>query len=468
MSKLTGRKLGRMVGTMIFMYVVYVFFSGVIIFKFISPNEGDERNTLEKQEHNGTHRVVLLEHGQESAIARLDLIKNAEETIDVTYYTVNEGVAASVFFASILDAADRGVQVRVLLDGMFHNLRGTLKDMKYAFSQHPNIELKLYEPFQLWKPWTWQNRLHDKLIVVDQQQAIIGGRNMGDKYFASNGNKGVTKDRDVLILNVENSEEGTAHQLDHYFDLMWNHHFSKEPVKTLSERKIKKGDRKAEELHAIYSSIKEESSIDWMAKSIPVDRITLIHNPLERFNKHPTVWKELVTLMIDAESSIFVQSPYIIPTKRMFAYFPDTKADMEVMILTNSMAASPNIPAFSGYYNKRKSIIQNGVELYEYQGPASLHAKTFIIDERISIIGSFNIDARSAFLSTESMVIIEGEAFAKQLRNEMELLLANSLIMTEDLTYIENEAVQEAKVSAAKKWTIKAVAQITRFFDYML
>src|SRR5690606_3087507 len=98
-------------------------------------------------------RVALVEDRYESGLARISLIENAKETLDVSYYTVHDGVSTNIFLGSILDAADRGVQVRFILDGLFHNLRGNLKDIIYAFSVHPNIELKFYEPFDLLRPW---------------------------------------------------------------------------------------------------------------------------------------------------------------------------------------------------------------------------------------------------------------------------------------------------------------------------
>ncbi|WP_256583504.1 phospholipase D-like domain-containing protein, partial [Pseudomonas sp. 2995-1] len=89
----------------------------------------------------------------------------------------------------------------------------------------------------------------------------------------------------------------------------------------------------------------------------------------------------------------------------------------------------PNVIAFSGYTNVREKVVDFSSSVLEYQGPDSVHAKTYIFDDRLSLIGSFNLDARSSFLSTETMVVIDSEEFAKTLTDEIETrYFSNSLV----------------------------------------
>lgn len=83
-----------------------------------------------------------------------------------------------------------------------------------------------------------------------------------------------------------------------------------------------------------------------------------------------------------------------------------------VTIMTNSITSTPNPLAFSGHMRQTEKLISNGFNLLEYTGPHSVHGKTYIFDNRISMIGSFNLDARSSFLSTESMIVIGSTEFA--------------------------------------------------------
>lgn len=85
------------------------------------------------------------------------------------------------------------------LDGFSHGMTGNLRALRYATAHHENMELKLYEPLDLIRPWTWNNRLHDKYIIADNKLAIIGGRNIGLRYFDPN-NKQPVNDRQVALL----------------------------------------------------------------------------------------------------------------------------------------------------------------------------------------------------------------------------------------------------------------------------
>src|SRR5699024_9208084 len=208
-------------------YLVYALIFSVSIFRVYEPivNAETSEQSIDRfwGEESSGDDVVLLDDGHHAAIARINLIEQAKNSIQIAYYTVQKGVIADAIFSSIIGAADRGVEVEVLLDGIFHNLRGSMKDIVYAFTQHPNIELKYYEPLNLLTPWTWNNRLHDKLMIIDQEYAIIGGRNLADKYFIQEKSEDAVKDRDVLIMNTnqQSSDISVIHQMKTYFAALW-------------------------------------------------------------------------------------------------------------------------------------------------------------------------------------------------------------------------------------------------------
>lgn len=462
-------------------YLLYVTIFVAVVFHYQKPAVTNYKETHPVDrfygENTSQDRVILLEEKSFSALARINLIENAEESIDVAYYTIHEGYIADLLLGMIFDAADRGVKVRILLDGMFHNLRGNFKNVLYAFIEHPNIEIKFYETFKPFKPWTWNNRMHDKILVIDQKFAVIGERNIGNRYFIQDGGKAPTNDRDVLIMNTDlkNEQSSVIYQMNFYFNHLWDHPFSEYPLEKLSKRQQKKAVETNKELqHKLHKLQKSDPDLfkntyHWLKMSLPTNKITLVHNPLQRYNKEPWVWYDLTNLMKYAKESIVIQSPYIIPTKQMQEYVEPLKVKPEkITFLTNSIASSPNIMAFSGYTNHREGLAKQGANLFEYQGPDSLHAKTFIYDNRISAVGAFNVDSRSAFLSTETMVIIDSVEFAEQLGKELDYYYGKSLKLGANGSYLENPDVEKGEASFFKSILIKVLSYITLLIEHLL
>lgn len=453
-------------------YIIYALVFSVSIFRVNEPIVNAETNqqTVDRfwSEEPSNDQVVLLDDGQQAAMARINLIEQAKDNIQIAYYTVQNGVIADAIFSSMIDAANRGVKVEILLDGIFHNLRGNMKDTVYAFTLHPNIELKYYEPLNFLKPWTWNNRLHDKLMVIDQEYAIIGGRNIADKYFIQEKNKDAVKDRDVLIMNTDRqaSDISVIPQMKAYFSELWNHDFSKQASKKLSNRQELKGKNHTIQLLADREQLTIDfpdmfnQDINWDELAIPTNKISFIHNPIQRMNKEPWVLSEITNLLETAENSFIIESPYIIPTQNMLQYLDDaTLSDKKGTIMTNSVMSTPNPLAYSGHIRHTHKMVDNGLSLIEYEGPDSVHGKTYIFDNRLSMIGSFNLDARSSFLSTESMVVIDSPAFADHLNKAMETRFSESNNGTE-------KNVNQPPFF--KKLFLKILSYVTALYQHLL
>ena len=388
-----------------------------------------------------------------------------------------DGKSTKIIFGSILDAADKGVEVRILLDGIFHNLKGDLKDAIYGFELHPNIELKLYQPLKLLSPLSWNNRLHDKIIIVDEKLALIGGRNIGDKYFREDFMEDdFVKDRDVLIFKDEFLEDSSSviTDMSNYYNSIWNHEYSKSSIKELKPKQEARAEGFNENLRDGYRKFKDvyfENLMytNWYDNTMASDSISFVYNPIGRANKDPWCLRELLNLASQAEKSIFIQSPYIIPSRNMKSKFEQYDIDFKnITMLTNSLSSSPNPLAIAGYSNSKKEIVDSGVKLYEYQGPESIHSKTYIIDDYTSIVGSFNFDARSSYINTESMVVISSDEFADKLKENIQVDLDNSLEVGKDYSYIENDNIKEGEVSTFIKIVTKILSKIVFFIEYLL
>lgn len=470
-------------------YLIYILiFSFFIYIKDRSTKTEDIKIELKKalsKEKSGD-RVALIEYPKDSLMLKMDLIENAKSSIDVAYYKLSNEKVAQVFLVSLLEAADRGVEVRILLDGVIQlgNLGKEVNNLLLALDSHPNIDLKLYEPLNLLLPISWNNRMHDKIIIADREFALIGGRNIEDRFYLKEEYQdNFVEDREVLIYNSKSEEDlantSVIEDVKAYYNKLWNHEYTKPQYKNLSERKLIKAKEYTEKIRTSHSSFKKDllenylkdtKKIDWKEKTFKVDTIYFVTNPITRKNKDPRCLKTVLELNSQAEESIIIQSPYIVPSRRIRALFNQYDIDTKIMnLLTNSSASSPNIAAFSGYKYYKNMLVDKGMSIHEYQGPGSIHAKTAIFDRNISMIGTFNLDSRSSYLSTESIVIIKSQEFSEHLINEMSNnLYSKSLEVNSDYTYKEKEGLAPAKISKSKKIMLAILSKLTPLFETLL
>lgn len=457
------------------LYFLYVVVTAVVLF----PKAEKEENRPIKQvsEYMGekeatVDRVLLFEDGYESGLARMRMIQEAQHSIDIAYYAFGKGESTELFLGALIDAADRGVKVRILLDGISHGLRGQLSSARYALASHENIELRYYETFKPFKPWTWHNRLHDKIITVDGKLGIIGGRNIADKYLASKPPRNFVYDRDVLIFNAKEEKDSVIVEMKDYLNELWTHPYTSDVFSDLSKRQTEKGKRERDALAKKYSkALRNETDfvnpvVDWGKATTPTKKVSFIHNPIERFNKYPIVWRSLLDIAANANQSVYIQSPYIVPADALKEYVPkqlDSKADWT--ILTNSAASTPNMIAFSGYLAFRDSVVETGARLYEYSKPYSLHGKSVVYDQRLSAVGSYNLDSRSAFLNTESMVVIDSERFAAQLIGAMDSKIKNSTLIADNKKYRQLPEDRKREESFFKATFLNVLSKITVYWN---
>jgi putative cardiolipin synthase len=446
------------------LFVLYLLVGGVFVFVF-HRSDGDYAQSIDSQrffsEGIGVDRALVVEDRINSAIARINLIEHAVSSISLAYYTVHDGISSDVFYASLLEAADRGVSVRLLFDGIFHNLKGKQRATLRALVGHPNVEVRFYEPLNILLPWTLQNRLHDKILIIDDTYALIGGRNIGDKYFIEPYAGSVVEDRDILIINSTRAL-GASSVLDSfasYFTELWESRYTKEKR---VRRSPGNGDVLLQRLAAIRGEYPQLfiAAIDWDAWALPTARVTLITNPLARFNKEPHILMELMGCVEQSSSSLWLQSPYIIPSRSMQRSVKRSVEGVDIRYLTNSVASSPNYFATAGHLKHRAGIAA-GTTLLEYEGEGSIHAKTYVFDGRLSMVGSFNLDARSSFLSTESMVVIDSVPVAESLSKRMEKLAHESV------PYGSHE-VQRKPVPAYKRGLVLLSRILLHPFDWLL
>ncbi|UTR14048.1 phospholipase D family protein [Salipaludibacillus sp. LMS25] len=454
-----------------FLYIMFSLLTGGFLFHFLPSYPHAENEGMTNKVFTAGEKVAIIEDNEQAGLVRLDLLKKAETRLAITYHTFHAGVWTDAFMAAVFEAADRGVEVDILFDGVLHNMRGDLRVIPYMLSTHPNITLKYYEPFNPFRPYTWHNRMHDKLIIVDDHYVMTGGRNIGDKYFKSDVDD-IVYDRDIILVKEEinrDDQMSAITEMRQYFDELFYHSYSYEPIFAPSfyrERAVTEKKETLHEVHETFGKLVHLNMSEWEEEAIQVENIQIWHNPIERMNHTPVIWQNLMHLVTAAEESVLIQSPYIIPTDVMTSSFQKEMADdIQLKILTNSKEVTPNLLAYSGYDRYRGSLAENGAALYEYGGAGSIHGKTFIIDSHYSVIGSFNVDPRSAFLNTETVIVIEGEEFATALDAKIGNLKMDTRLVTKNNI---QETDESEGVSFFKRAVLRLLTPFVPFIESLL
>lgn len=400
-------------------------------------------------------RVLCLDDNADALVWRLRAIEAAKEQIILSTFDFALDNSGTDLAAALVHAAGRGVQVQILLDGLYAIPCFLFRPLASC----PGIEIRLYNPLQLWAPWRLNYRMHDKYLIIDDQMYILGGRNTSDLFLGSSqGRQNI--DRDILILAADNSP--SLQQLCTYFSQVWA---QSEPLLRSAQTDAGSTSSKAvlalqkhyEDLPQLYPQAYEP--VDWQAVTLQANGITLLSNPVNASNKTPQVWNLLCGLM-QRGSDVIIQTPYLICDRKMYRDLSSVcRSAAQVQIITNSPSGGANPFGCSDYLNQKGRILQTGACLYEYLGDRSLHAKTVLIDDAVCIVGSFNMDQRSAYLDTELMLVIDCPELNAQLRRAAEQQMACSLQIAPDGSETPG-ALYEAKSPGVGKTLLYALLRV--------
>ena len=420
--------------------------------------------------HPGETGVYVLDTGEQALLARAWLADHAQHTIEVQYFIWSSDNIGILATEALLRAAERGVKVRVIVDDL---LIDAPDKTLLALAKHPNVDIRIYNPkHQVGTPLHMRvlnlvtdfrgvnQRMHDKTFIVDGRVAITGGRNMADEYFDYD-REYTFRDRDALVVG------DTAQAMRANFEAFWASPLAV-PVEArydgwgLMKKNVKVDDAEVQqvyrELHA-YARQPENlapevraaidatpAAFERLAREMAWGEVDFIHDTPGKNGRRWTLGgggkssAALAQLVAGASESIVIQSPYLVMSDKAKALFKAAVArGVKVRILTNSLASTDNMQAFSGYRSQRKSLLKMGLDIREYKpDPANrhalfsranppavppvfaLHAKSMVVDGRIAYIGTFNFDPRSENLNTEVGVIIHHPGLAQRLQAIME------------------------------------------------
>ena len=397
-----------------------------------------------------------LTSGSEALSARLELVEAAEKSLDLQYYIWHRDESGRMLAALLIRAAERGVRVRLLLDDMGAPLGDSTL---LTLHQHPNIEVRLFNPLSNRNTRAWSmltdfarvnRRMHNKSLTADNTVSIVGGRNIGNEYFSAH--------QEVAFADLDLAVTGpVVDKVSDGFDLYWNHPASYAVDQLAPDAGIDdslQGKAHLPDDYAAQARAREDYGqlLSWNLGNAK-DPKGWFWGKAQVLYDHPDkaldsdladsklLSKQLSGTFAKVKSELLLVSPYFVPGKQGVQYFEDLEQrGVDVIIVTNSLAASDVGMVHSGYAKYRKALLKSGVELYEmrpdverkeslqaaetekgkeknspYLGSsskASLHAKAFFIDRQYTFVGSMNLDPRSFLINTEIGILLESKEFS--------------------------------------------------------
>lgn len=425
----------------------------------------------------GVDRAMLLESNESALEERLRLFSMAEERIILSTFDMREGEAADDIAAVLLHKADEGVKISILIDGFNGSFRMPGRDFFYAMSSHPNIEVRRYNPLNLLTPWTSQGRMHDKYIIVDDLAYILGGRNTFDYFLGDYETDHRSLDREVLIYNTAqgtDSRESSLWQVLDYFETVWDGGYCQifGEKKGLYEKASVQAERQrlAERYEELLAKNPELfAAYDYGANTCITNQVTLLSGDVGIYGKEPVVLYQLKELMRRADRRVLIHTPYVVCNSYMYQALREVQQDApEAVLLLNSVENGDNFCASSDYIRNKPDVVATGITLFEYDGGESYHGKSIIIDDDISIIGSYNFDLRSTYVDTELMLVIESREFTAELAEHMEKFEEQSRQVLPDGEYLMPEGLVIEEIPFFKKIAMRVFGFLAQGFRYLL
>jgi putative cardiolipin synthase len=343
--------------------------------------------------------IQVLDSDAEALAARLSLIDSAQHSIEMSTFHIESGKSTNVILAALRSAAERGVRVRLLLDGLNMNLSADeVKGLQKA-----GVEIFEFHPVGSGGLRKLNRRSHSKLLVIDEKLLMLGSRNLRDKHFGLAGDRYIDFE---LVLQGDMAAKAAC-----YFDWLWNScHVGRAKGKKKAvdlcdgcqNRSIACGPVRFnfEPQFDVPVSCLYDGTIDKAAKRMRAQRIEWVNS---------------------ARTSLIIETPYpAFSIASLRAIESAARRGVRVQIFTNSNASNDKSITWAALQNVRRRLLKLGIEIYEYQGKDTMHAKMFLVDGKFAVLGSHNFDARSDNYNLEFCIKVDSAEFTRELENRFE------------------------------------------------
>lgn len=404
---------------------------------------------------DGGSSFAVLDGAHEGLDARLALVEAARHSLDVQTYLWHEDASGSLLLERLLAAADRGVRVRLVIDGF----RVEDLDLDRALAAHPRLEVRAFNPAHhragLWRLvelaehlGQYDHRMHDKLLVADGVAAVFGGRNVGDEYF------GLGEGFDFRDFDLFGSG-AVVPELAAVFDEFWNGPAAiplRAPDEAARPGELEEARAALRALHAEDPRLHGRRALgreQWLAalarlrSGLVAGRATVLHDEADLRERGATglMARAFERVLEREDGDLLIVTAYLVPDAELIELLArHVRSGHRVRILTNSMLTTNQPLAHAFYQERRRALLEAGVELYElrpdafghvrHRSPGSrgrflgLHAKSAVLGRDLVLVGSMNLDPRSMVLNTELGVLVESEALAAEVHRRLERELA--------------------------------------------
>ena len=454
---------------------------------------------------DGKSRALILDHGEESLLLRINLIRSAKKSISVQTFSWEFDEVGKFILWELIEAnQNRGVKVNLLIDHMFNDHQ--LDIISYLSSMDSNFKIKYFNPSaKKLKPSFLDKisdlaidfhdhnaRLHNKLLVVDNKFAITGGRNINNHYFDEVIGLNY-KDRDVLII------QNNPTKLENCINLYWDseHSVLTNELKDVKSKSLLGNENNNYSRNSfIEYDVFQETNVRanspaiikelFVDKLLKVNSVEWVYDTPAKVKQAPmsnsSVTTKLSELIKSAKNEIYIQSPYVViseQTQNIFLKLNEKPDKLKVVVSTNSLAATDNWVTYAANYKEKRIYIEElGFEMWEFKPVPghisrmmnyekllirepfsreigmygqkkfkinknqldalsinastslqnihlqtrpylSMHAKSFVFDNNISFVGSYNLDPRSEIYNTEMGVIVRDINFSQQLKESI-------------------------------------------------
>ncbi len=435
------------------------------------------------------NQLALMSGGYDALLLRVHLIRHARESIDVQTFIWSNDACGRLLIHELLEAARRGVRVRIIADHLFSDQDPDV--VAFLATADPRFEVRHYRPAtSRMKPSLLRTllagavsfrsvnqRMHSKVMVFDGKLLLTGGRNIENTYYDHSTALNY-RDRDVLATGPVVAAAASQ------FEQFWGYRYTVPSRKLIDvDRAIRAGSfrrferREDFDFEGHFDELHREADDEALiaerlaSRLKPVRRAVFLYDvpgkPRRASINAAAVTRELQQALERARHSVVIQTPYLVlsdPAKRLIRSLHQRSPGVQIRISTNSFASTDNLFAYSANYRMRSEYVQDlQLRIHEYKPrPAnmeeifprhglmarhavppgnetphrpflSLHAKSLVVDDAVAFVGSFNLDPRSADLNTEVGILVEDEAFARALQEEIErdMAPANSWVIAD-------------------------------------
>ena len=410
----------------------------------------------------GGERIRCIDDNEEALLWRLRMIGAAKKSIVLATFDLRADESGTDLLAALNHAAEKGVEIKLLIDGIYQQLFLNGSKEFQALAARENVEVGVYNPVSPVGIFKLNYRMHDKYVIVDDKMYLLGGRNSND-IFLGDYTTDVNVDRDILVCDTTNGKGESLQELEAYFQQIWNEDCVKikggrkknsseisvseeaaddsegtesnlknpdivngksnaeNEITDETQERLSKYEKQYQSLEMRYASLKEkytdiEDYSSWQEDTIPANKITLVNNGTHAGPKTPLVLQTIRYLAKNADN-VTIQTPYVICNGYMYDTLNEIASHAQLKIILNAVEKGSNPWGCTDYLNQKKKILNTGADVYELMNEVPVHTKAVLLDDRLSVVGSYNLDMRSTYLDTELMLVIDSKELNQQIQS---------------------------------------------------